>query len=114
MIVGLMVALKKFVAESDELRHTGWLQLVQALSSAIGKLPACKISVDTYRTIPTLRLTLFLTEKGVEVVKQLMEGDPSIHVSTSGVYDGVLVFNPVCLSEDQIQSIADRLKTLLG
>ena len=47
------------------------------------------------------------------MAQQLMEGDPSIHISTSGIYDGVLIFNPLCLSEDMIKPIADRLKVLI-
>ena len=50
------------------------------------------MSMDAYRTIPILRLALSPAERGVVVARQLMEGDPSIHVSTSGVYDGVLIF----------------------
>jgi L-seryl-tRNA(Ser) seleniumtransferase len=112
-IAGLMVALQKFVAESDEARQVRWSQCLQNLADAIGDLPGCDIRMEAYRTIPILRLALSPAERGVEVAQQLMEGDPSIHISTSSVYDGVLIFNPVCLSEDMIKPIADRLKALI-
>ncbi len=113
-IAGLMVALKKFVAESDETRHARWSQRIQHLADALCELPGCDIRVECHRTIPVLCLALSQAERGVDVARQLMAGEPSIHVGTSGVYDGVLTFNPVCLSDDMIQPIADRLKTLVA
>lgn len=112
-IAGVMVALQKFVAESDEARQARWSQCLQNLADAMGDLPGCDISMEAYRTIPILRLVLSPAERGVEVARQLMEGDPSIHIGTSGVYDGALIFNPLCLSEDMIKPIADRLKALI-
>ena len=108
-IAGLMVALQYFVAESDETRHARWLQCLENLADAIRDLPNCDIRIDPHRAIPVLHLALAQAEKGVDLARQLMAGDPSIHVSTSHIYDGVLIFNPVCLSDDMIQPIAERL-----
>jgi len=113
-IAGLMVALKRFVAEGDEARHRRWAQIVHALAEEIGTLPEAEITVDAHRTIPVLRLALSQPDKGIGLVKQLMDGEPGIHVSTSSVYDGVLVFNPVCLETEDLEPIAARLKELLG
>ena len=113
-IAGLMVALKNFVAESDETRHARWLQCLENLADALRDLPNCDIRIDPHRAIPVLHLALAQAEMGLDLARQLMEGDPSIHVGTSGIYDGVLIFNPVCLSDDMIQPIADRLKQAMS
>ena len=113
-IAGLMVALKKFVAESDETRHARWLQCLEQLGDAIRDLPNCAIRIDAQRAIPVLHLALAQAEKGLDLARQLMEGDPSIHVGTSGIYDGILTFNPVCLSDDMIQPIAERLQEAMS
>ena len=113
-IAGLMVALQNFVAESDETRHARWLQCLENLADAIRDLPNCDILIDPQRAIPVLHLALAQAEKGVDLARQLMEGDPSIHVSTSHIYDGILIFNPVCLSDDMIQPIAKRLKEAIS
>lgn len=113
-IAGLMVALKKFVAESDETRHGRWLQCLENLADALRDLPNCDIRIDPHRAIPVLHLTLAQAEMGLDLARQLMEGDPSIHVGTSRIYDGVLIFNPVCLSDDMIQPIAERLKEAMS
>ena len=113
-IAGLMVALKKFVAESDETRHARWSQCLEHLADAISDLPNCDIHVDHQRAIPVLHLALAQADKGLDLARQLMEGDPSIHVGTSGIYDGILIFNPVCLSDDQIQPIAERLREAMS
>jgi D-glucosaminate-6-phosphate ammonia-lyase len=113
-IAGLMVALKRFVAEGDEVRHTRWSQIIHDLAEEIGTLPGAEISVDVHRTIPVLRLVLSQSDGGIDLVKQLMDGEPSVHVSTSGVYDGILAFNPICLTTEDIVPIAVRLKESLG
>ena len=113
-IAGLMVALKRFVAEGDEARHTRWSQIIYDLAEEIGTVPEVEISVDAHRAVPVLRFALSQSDKGIGLVKQLVDGEPSIHVSASGIYDGVLVFNPVCLTTEDVAPIAARLKEVLG
>jgi len=113
-IVGLMVALKKFVEEGDEVRHARWATLIGDLAKAIGDLKKARIDVHLDRTVPMLQVHLADKETGVDVVKQLMGGTPSVHVNTAGVYEGVLGFNPICLSPQQVIHIANRLRALLG
>ncbi len=113
-IVGLMVALKQFVAEGDDVRQARWGKLIADLSAAIGSLKGAQVSVDERRMVPVLQLTLENPDRGITLVEQLMAGNPSIHVNTMGVYQGVLVFSPMCLDAEMIVPIADRLKVLLG
>ncbi|MFT5365983.1 MAG: D-glucosaminate-6-phosphate ammonia-lyase [Candidatus Latescibacterota bacterium] len=113
-IAGLMVALRKFVDEGDEVRYTRWAKLVALLADRIGHLSAADVDVDSEHIVPILRVRLKDAHTGIDVVKQLMDGTPSVHVNTAGVYEGVLGFNPICLSRDQVPQIANRLQELLG
>ena len=113
-IVGLMVALKKFVEEGDVVRHTRWATLIRELAEAIGDLKKARVDMHLDRAVPMLQIHLNAVETGVDVVKQLMQGTPSVHVNTAGVYEGVLGFNPICLSPNQVTQIANRLRELLG
>lgn len=114
-VVGLMVALKKFVDEGDDVRHARWVKLMRQMSIEIGSLSLAEVAVDLDRTVPMVHVRLTGDSLvAVDVVKQLMDGDPSIHVNTAGVYDGILNFNPVCLSYKQVTQIANRLRELLG
>ena len=118
-IVGLMVALKRFVEEGDRVRRAEWEATVHALRGAIGDLPHAEVTavVNPGRPVPTVRLSLDEEALGltaVELVQQLMAGDPSIHVSTSEVYEGALLFSPICLREGDVVAIGRRLKELVG
>jgi D-glucosaminate-6-phosphate ammonia-lyase len=113
-IVGLMVALKKFVAEGDDVRHKRWAQMMIDLAEAVGELKKARVEMHLERVVPMLQIHLADVNAGVEVVKQLMAGTPSVHVNTAGVYEGVLGFNPICLSPNQVGQIANRLRELLG
>ena len=117
-IVGLMVALERFVEESDDARRDRWENIIKELASAIGSLPGAEIDVqvDPGRPVPMLRLALARTAglSGIELVQELITGDPSIHVGTSQVYDGILTFSPMCLREGDAEKIGSRLQVLLS
>lgn len=113
-VAGLMVALRKFVDEGDEARHARWEKMMRDLSDAIGSLSKATVEMSAKRTVPMLQVQLNDTQSGIEVVQQLMNGDPSVHVGTSSVYEGGFSISPLCLSNDQIPLIATRLKELLG
>lgn len=113
-IVGLMVALRRFVAESDEIRQARWGALMANLVAVMRNLPGARAQVDQRRAIPVLRLTLDAPERGIEVVQKLMRGTPAVHVNTSGVYEGVLTFSPLCLKPEDIDLIARQVRTALA
>lgn len=113
-IVGAMVALQKFVAEGDDVRHQRWVKLIDNLAEAVGDLKLAKVEKDKDRAVPMLRVILNDASTGIDVVNALMAGNPSVHVNTSGVYEGVVAVNPICLSEGQVPQLAKRLQELLG
>ena len=118
-IVGMIAALRLFVSEDDEARAARWEARIDALVEAVGCLPHTEVSavVNPGRPVPTARLAIdegALGITGVELVRELMAGDPSIHVNASQVYDGALLFNPMCLREGDVEAIARRLRELLG
>ena len=118
-IVGMIAALRLFVSEDDEARAARWKARIDALVEAVGSLPHTEVSavVNPGRPVPTARLAIdegALGITGVELVRELMAGDPSIHVNASQVYDGALLFNPMCLREGDVEAIARRLRELLG
>jgi len=112
-IAGLMVALQNFVEEGDEVRHARWSQLMVDLATGIGELSDARVDVHLDRPVPILQIRLSDIESGIEVVKQLMAGEPSVHVNTAGVYEGVLGVSPICLSRDQVPQIASQIQKLL-
>ncbi len=118
-IVGLITALRLFVAEGDEARKAAWEATMAALANALGDLPHAQVTVviNPGRPVPMVRLEVDEQAAGitgVDLVRQLIAGDPSIHVNTSGVYEGTLGFGPMCLKEGDVEAISGRLHELIG
>lgn len=112
-IIGLMVAIKYFVAEGDEARQVRWGALIANLASAMGDLQNARVETDHRRMVPILRLALDDPGRGIDVVQKLMRGKPAVHVNTSGVYDGILTFSPLCLKSEDIAVIARQVRAAL-
>jgi hypothetical protein len=49
----------------------------------------------------------------LQITSALQGGDPPIHVNASGLREGLLRFNPTCLSEPEVAVVGDRLRALL-
>lgn len=109
-VIGLMVALRRFVAESDEARRKRYLGLIEMLAKEIGQVPRAKAAVSEGGT-PRLTLTFEGGGKrAMEVCLALQNGSPSVIVDNSRVHQGVLGFSPVCLREEDVPKIAARLR----
>ena len=119
-IAGLVKALRLFVAEDPAARRQRWSVLMEELVAACGVLRHAEIAVVADRKraeIPTARLVLDEEAAGttaLELVKALQEGRPQIAANPTYVYEGVVIFGPMCLKEGEPEQIAHRLKELLG
>jgi len=113
-IIGLLVALQRFTAESEENRS-------QRLTRVIHRLHAALMGVDhahlqmTGGSIP--KLELHLTKEAprtaLDLCIELERGDPSVHADPSRVRSGIVTFSPWCLREEDAEKIAARVKPLL-
>ncbi len=115
-IVGLLVALRRFLAENDQARHDRLLSLVKRLDSASGSLRSARTEVRTGGATPRFILTLEHGFKmtGMDVCIALQNGNPSIHVDSSQAASGIIGFSPVCLRLEDPDVIGRRLRELIG
>jgi hypothetical protein len=113
-IAGLVAALKRFTATEDEVRRSAWMETVEDLAAGLEGIPGTRVTVTGGR-IPMLHLMLTDVDlpSGVELAASLTQGDPSVHVNTSRIYDDVLVFNPLCLLEGDVGKISARVRAEL-
>ena len=118
-IVGIITALQLFVSEGDEARSDRWRGIAFQLAEQLKGIPNLSVSVDfnPVRTVPNVKVEL--DEQGAEMsakdlVKQLMTGEPSVHVGTSDIYEGVFTMSPMCLRDGDGEMIASRMRALLG
>ncbi len=120
-IVGLLTALRLFVDEDAQARQQEiWAALAQELYDALTEAPhvECKLVPDSYRPgIPGVRLTLDEMAAGktaFQLILELQNGDPSIHVDSVQIKDGVIGFSSICLESGHPEAIAARVKSLLN
>ena len=110
-IVGLIVALERFVAEGDEARRARWQAQVDELVAALGELEHAKMTAIVHPTRPIPMARLQVDEEqvnvgAVELAKRLTANDPAIHVKTSEAEKGALLFDPTCLRPGDVERIA--------
>lgn len=115
-IVGLLVALRRFLAENEQVRHDRLLSLVKRLDSATGSLRNARTEVRTGGATPRFTLTLERGFKmtGMDVCLALQDGTPSIHVDSSQAAGGVIGFSPACLRPEDPDAIGRRLRELVA
>ena len=115
-IVGLLVALRRFLAEDDQARHDRLLGLVKRLDSATGSLRHARTEVRSGGASPSYVVTLERGFKmtGMEVCIALQNGTPSIHADPSQASSGIISINPTCLRPEDPAAIGRRLRELLG
>ena len=111
-IVGLLVALERYVAETDESRRLVWLARIERLATALSSLRRATVTVRQ-GLVPKLVLTL-VEGQAMEVCVQLQDGDPSVHVDPSQVESGILLLNPSCLADEDVDPLARRLHEVIG
>ena len=119
-IVGLLTALELFVQEDPEERRQGWLARMEELAATLEGLShaEARVVADRKRAeIPVVHLCLDEEALGLtalELVKQLQDGEPSIHANPTHVSEGIVAFGPMCLKQGEPAIVGRRVKELLG
>jgi len=118
-IAGLLTALRLFVDETPDTRYTRWLKVVETIVQAVGEMPSAQliIAADRKRNeIPTVELHLngeATDWTALDLVIALQNGEPAIQANPSRVNEGIVVFGPTCLKDDEPAIIGQRLRELL-
>jgi L-seryl-tRNA(Ser) seleniumtransferase len=119
-IVGLLTALRLFIAEDPAARRERWQRLMRGLATALDGLPNCRVALvpdSGHDDMPLVDLTLdrrASNRSALELARELQTGSPAIYVNASRLDDGVLRFGPMCLEDDDPPRIAARLRALLA
>jgi len=118
-IAGLLTALRLFVDETPDTRYTRWLKVVETIVQAAGEMPSAQLIIAADRKryeIPSVEL--HLNEEttdwtALNLVIALQNGAPAIQANPSRVNEGIVVFGPTCLKDDEPAIIGQRLRELL-
>ena len=118
-IVGLLTALKLFLADNSEQRHARWLGLCAEIADGLQGLRGARVALvsRTARGVPVVELTIREDELGFsarDLVKRLQDGEPPVHASHARVRDGIVVFGPTCLREGDTAVVIARVRAEFG
>jgi L-seryl-tRNA(Ser) seleniumtransferase len=104
-IVGLLVALRHFVSESDDARQARWRALLDDLRQRIGGAGEIREG-----HVPMLLLRV---PDARGAVLTLQNGTPSVQVDPSRTADGWIGVHPGCLKSEDVPALAERLREVL-
>lgn len=108
-IVGLIMALRRFVAEGDEPRTARLRAKLDTVRGALGNSPGVTI---TDGPVPLLLVALETPAEARAAEAQLRTRH--IHVGQGRLRDGVLVVNPLALAERDLAPLGQALKKILS
>jgi L-seryl-tRNA(Ser) seleniumtransferase len=120
-IVGLLVALRRFVARDHAAEARRWEEWLTAMAAALDPLPAVRAELTPAgrgrRPYPLL--TVWLDEaqlplSAVEVINALAEGEPPICVGQGAIDGGGIIINPTQLREEEVGIVLEQLLAVLG
>lgn len=113
-IIGLLVALERFTAETDEVRAGRMRAIVERLRDRLADVHHATVSVTT-GVVPKLevRVDANAPRTAFALCLELERGTPGIHPDPARLHDGILLFSPWCLKEEDVEIISTRLRHLL-
>jgi D-glucosaminate-6-phosphate ammonia-lyase len=105
-IVGLLTALRLFVAEGDAARHSRWLKDCETVAAALeGYLVTVTGGNDT-SSVPTVEIVLDTRRMGVrELCLRLERGEPAIALDPAQRDKGIATVNPMCLKPGEAEIV---------
>jgi D-glucosaminate-6-phosphate ammonia-lyase len=118
-VVGLVTALRRFVAGSDETDRARWTDLLRIVARHLDGVPGIAVCLveGTKRPVPNLRIDLDEATLGFtayDAVNRLLTGEPAIAVAESYAEFGRLGVNAQGLTEDEAESVGRRLRDVMS
>ncbi|HEY4251181.1 MAG TPA: hypothetical protein VGM87_08270 [Roseomonas sp.] len=101
-VLGLLVALRRFVAADPAARGDAWTARLQAVMTAAGAVPGVAMALlpdGAKPGLPLLVLGFADAEAAALAETRLRAHRPSVHLDASRVARGMLAVNPIALSD---------------
>ena len=117
-IVGLLTALRLFLAEGDATRHKRWMAVLSTVAAELKGAKAAAVTIDgagDEHGIPLLIVQCSgKPERAAQVIKQLIAGKPSIHADPFWRAQNRVVINPVCMAATDAATVGKALRAALA
>jgi L-seryl-tRNA(Ser) seleniumtransferase len=114
-IVGLLTALRLFIAEGDAARHARWLKDCETLASALQGHLVTVTGGNDASLVPTVEITPDPERMSATALcLSLQRGDPAIAVDPAARDRGVITVNPMCLKPGEAEIVGREIARALG
>jgi L-seryl-tRNA(Ser) seleniumtransferase len=108
-IVGLLVALERFVAADDEASNAALEKRLQRIAKDLGASTKVLSARETGK-VPQLHLSV---EKPLDVSRRLQAGDPPVHLSERFAAQGILIIDPQALRPEDDAALVAAVRNAL-
>jgi D-glucosaminate-6-phosphate ammonia-lyase len=118
-IVGLIVALERYVAADPQAENATWEQQLASIAEGLAKVAHVTtrlLSAAETRRFPLLEIVLeepTLGRTAWAISLELQRGEPPVHLSERRAAEGILTVNPAGLRDGQEDLVATRLRSAL-
>jgi D-glucosaminate-6-phosphate ammonia-lyase len=115
-IVGLVVALKRFLARDHAAERAAQQRQLETILAALADVPGVRTELLTHRTSPSavVRLDEAIIGQSVEaVINALIDGEPAIAVGQNYLHERGIGLAATVLQPGEEQIVAERMRTVL-
>jgi D-glucosaminate-6-phosphate ammonia-lyase len=116
-IIGLLTALRLFLAEGDQARHSRWMAVLEAIASELKNITAANITIEGSEDIDAVPLLVISlggsAGKADKIIKRLIAGTPSIHADLARREENRVVINPLCIPRDSAAFIGKAIRAAI-
>jgi L-seryl-tRNA(Ser) seleniumtransferase len=117
-IAGLVVALRRYLAGSDEDDASCWQAMIDQIAARLHDVPGVTLSrrLNPRQPVPQLWIDLDPSVTGLtayDAIVALLDGEPAVAISESRAEHGTLIVNPMVLDRDESETVGERLRAVL-
>lgn len=104
-VVGLLVALRRFVEADADARSAAWTARLHAVVAAAGAVPGVTMELlpdGAKPGLPLLMLRFADAERATDAEARLRQHQPAVHLDASRIAQGILAVNPIAVADGDV------------
>ena len=113
-IVGLLTALRLFIAEGDAARHARWLKDCETVAAELDGFLVTITGSNDIAAVPAVEITLDPERiSATQLCLRLERGEPAIALDPAQRDRGIVTVNPLCLKPGEAEVTGQQIARLL-
>ncbi len=118
-LIGLLRALELFLEEDQDEQRQRWLRRAEYLDGELSEIDGLDSRIEhTEESIaPEVVVAIDADVVGstaIEITRTLQKADPRVFLGSDRLHREELVLNPMCLKDDQVDHVLDRIITAIN